>query len=63
MQVSNYAYPNASYDYKLYCLMTLKKAQETGLISHSQYEDKQVEFLKAIKFVVDEGANVSSGML
>lgn len=61
MQVGNYlGYPSATYDYKLYCLMTLKKAQEAGLISPEQYEDKQKEFLKAIKFVVEEGASDAS---
>ncbi len=56
MQYSGYptSYPSATYDYKLYCLMTLKKAEEAGLISVEQYESKQKEFLKAIKFVGEE---------
>lgn len=63
MQVGSYlSYPASNYDYKLYCLMTLKKAEEAGLISNDQYENKQREFLKAIKFVVEEGA-VDAGML
>jgi hypothetical protein len=36
--------------------MTLKKAEESGLITNEQYEDKQKEFLKAVKFVVEDGA-------
>lgn len=35
--------------------MTLKKAEETGLITRSQFEDKQKEFLKAITFVAENG--------
>lgn len=56
------AYQTASYDYKLYCLMTLKKAEETGLITLEQYGDKQKEFLKAVKFVVEDGAPEGKGM-
>jgi hypothetical protein len=42
--------------------MTLKKAEESGLISVEQYEDKQREFLQAIKFVAEDGEQ-DSGML
>lgn len=59
---SNYAYQAANYDYKLYCLMTLKKAEESGLITGEQYGDKQKEFLKAVKFVVEDGAPDNKGI-